>query len=631
MGLYMGTETGTHDLPLVDHLKLSHHFCFFYETEEEHRSVVSNSLQRWLEHGEKVLYIRYDHTQKTILDYLSGSGIDVETLLSSRQFIILDARSQSDGQDGLTQKKVLAEIKKEAEKTRAQGFSAFRVSCEMGWALQSWSGAGSLIEYEIGLNEVMLTGFTQALCQYDLRQFDPAILMDLIAVHPVLIVGTQIYENVFDVQAPNLKSQEFSIEHIRRLIKKLSERKDVEDNLRFTRQWVDLASDFISLMDSKGRFFYVNNAICHILGYTREEMKSMVIQDIIPELNPAAWTEHWAKIFDENTITIETRYRSKAKRLIPVELKVNYLEFNGNGYACTVGRDIGDRKRAEQVVRDSELRSRQIVENSQAGYFYLDLDGKYVHVNSAWLAMYNYSSPEEVIGQHYSMMYPNSDQVQAEHIFKKLTYGDVIPTGEGSRLCKDGSIRYHTFSAQPVLLAGEIIGIEGFLIDITEHKQAEDRLRYLSSHDALTGLYNRAYFEEEMNRLELSRRYPISIVIGDVDGLKWVNDRYGHAAGDEVLRRVGQVLMTSFRNEDVVARIGGDEFAILLPAMDADKAQKVLDRVQEALAAPLAEDQRPLMSLSLGIATAHKGNILASVLKEADDRMYKSKSAKPRR
>ncbi|HMD90367.1 MAG TPA: PAS domain S-box protein [Anaerolineaceae bacterium] len=627
----MGTETGTHDLPLIDHLKLGHHFCFFFETEEEHRSVVSSSLRRWLEHGDKVLYIQHDHSQKTILDYLTGVGINVEPILSKGQLIILDTSTLSDSLGNFPQKNVLAEIKKEADKTQTQGFSALRVSCEMGWALQDKSGTASLIEFEIGLNEILLNDFTQALCQYDLRQFDPVILMDLIVIHPVLIVGTQIYENIDSVPESNSKSQEFSVEHIRRLIKKLSERKDVEDNLRFTRQWVDLVSDFISLMNSKGRFFYVNNAICNILGYTREEMKSLFIQDIIPELSTAAWTEHWAKMLDEGTITIETGYRARDGGIIPVELKVNHLEFNGTGYACAVGRDIGERKRAEQAILDSELHFRQIVENSQAGYFSLDLDGNYVYVNSAWLAMYNYSSPHEVIGNHYSMMYPDFDQAQADHIFEKLIHGDVIPNGEGSRLCKDGSIRYHTFSAQPVYLAGEIVGVEGFLIDITEHKQAEDRLRFLSSHDALTGLYNRAYFEEEMNRLELSRRYPISIVIGDVDGLKWVNDRYGHAAGDEVLRRVGQVLMTSFRNEDVVARIGGDEFAILLPGMDAEKAQKVLDRVHEALAAPLAEDQRPLMSLSLGIATAHKGDVLTSVLKEADERMYRSKSAKPRR
>ncbi|MDR3576552.1 MAG: PAS domain S-box protein [Anaerolineaceae bacterium] len=627
----MGTETGTHDLPLVDHLKLSHHFCFFYETEEEHRSVVTNSLRRWLERGEKVLYIRQDHTQETILDYLHGVGIDVELVLASGQLIILDASSLSDSLDGFTHKKILSEIKKEADKTLVQGFPAFRVTSEMGWALQSWSGTGSLIEYEIGLNEIMLNSYTQALCQYDLRQFDPAILVDLIVVHPVLIVGTQIYENFYDVPASNLKSQEFSVEHIRRLIKKLSERKDVEDGLRFTRQWVDLASDFISLTDSKGNFSYVNNSMCQVLGFTREEILSLAIQDIIPELNPAAWTERWAKMLDEQTITFEANFRSKDGRNFPVELKVNYLEYNGGGYACAVGRDIAERRRAEQATRDNELRFRKIVEDSQAGYYYLDLEGIYRQVNAAWLVMYNYSNPEEVIGRHYSKMYPDSDMAQAEHIFEKLKHGDVITTGEGARLCKDGSIRYHTFSAHPVLLAGEIIGMEGFLIDITEHKQAEDRLRYLSSHDALTSLYNRAYFEEEMNRLELSRRYPISIVIGDVDGLKWVNDRYGHAAGDEVLRRVGQVLMTSFRNEDVVARIGGDEFAVLLPAMDTDKAQKVLDRVQEALSAPLAEDQRPLMSLSLGIATAHKGNKLAAVLKEADDRMYKSKSAKAKR
>ena len=95
----MGPETGTHDLPFVDHLKLSHHFCFLYETEEEHRSVVSNYLRHWLEHGEKVLYIRQDHTQNAILDYLNGVGINVELVLARGQLIILDASHLSDGLD----------------------------------------------------------------------------------------------------------------------------------------------------------------------------------------------------------------------------------------------------------------------------------------------------------------------------------------------------------------------------------------------------------------------------------------------------------------------------------------------------------------------------------------------------
>jgi len=371
----MGTEPGTHDLPLVDHLKTSHHFCFFYETEEEHRSVVSASLRRWLERGEKVLYVRHDHTRKTIQDYIYGAGVDVERILTSGQLIILDSSSLLGDLGGSTQKNILAKIKKEAEKALVEGFPAFRVSCEMGWALQSSPGMESLIEYEIGLKEILLDGYTQAICQYDLYQFDPGILMDLIVAHPVLIVGTQIYQNFNDLPASNLKSQEFSVDHIRRLIKKLSERKEVEDNLRFTRQWVDLAGDFISLTDSKGRFFYVNDTICHILGYSRGELQSLAIRDILPELNIAVWNEQWAKMQDEGTITIDTNYLAKDAHYIPVELKINYLEFNGSGYACAVGRNIAERKQAEQAIRDSELHFRQIIENSPAGYYYIGLDG----------------------------------------------------------------------------------------------------------------------------------------------------------------------------------------------------------------------------------------------------------------
>ena len=103
------------------------------------------------------------------------------------------------------------------------------------------------------------------------------------------------------------------------------------------------------------------------------------------------------------------------------------------------------------------------------------------------------------------------------------------------------------------------------VVDITQQKRAEDRLRFLSTHDVLTGLYNRAFFEEETTRMERGRHYPISVLMVDVDHLKITNDRRGHAAGDSLLRRAAAVLRAAFRTEDVVARIGGDEFAVLLP------------------------------------------------------------------
>ena len=161
-----------------------------------------------------------------------------------------------------------------------------------------------------------------------------------------------------------------------------------------------------------------------------------------------------------------------------------------------------------------------------------------------------------------------------------------------------------------------------------EYKRAEEKIRYLnylSAHDALTGLYNRAFFEEEMARLERGRQFPVSVVMADIDGLKAVNDNQGHAAGDELLRRAAAVLRSTFRAEDVVARIGGDEFAVLLPSTDAAAAEKALARVVNSLLAHNTAHGDPPLRLSVGTATAERGRSLTEALKQADERMYQEK------
>lgn len=163
-------------------------------------------------------------------------------------------------------------------------------------------------------------------------------------------------------------------------------------------------------------------------------------------------------------------------------------------------------------------------------------------------------------------------------------------------------------------------------IDISERKRMEEQLRYLSTHDALTGLYNRAYFEEEMSRLERGRHFPVSIIMVDVDHLKTVNDSLGHAAGDDLLRRTAQVLKTVFRGEDVVARIGGDEFCVLLPMANGEVAAKVVGRIKAALSAHNSQSSHTTsLSFSIGSATGEKGGALSTIQNEADRNMYQEK------
>jgi diguanylate cyclase (GGDEF)-like protein len=161
--------------------------------------------------------------------------------------------------------------------------------------------------------------------------------------------------------------------------------------------------------------------------------------------------------------------------------------------------------------------------------------------------------------------------------------------------------------------------------DISESKRLEEELRYMSTHDMLTGIYNRAFFETELKRLERSRLYPISILMVDVNGLKSTNDTQGHASGDELLQTAAQVLSACFRPEDIVARFGGDEFAVLLPGLDETAAADVLARVRASQDRYNQSSTNFNLSLSIGISTADKGDTLLDVLSKADRQMYLDK------
>lgn len=171
------------------------------------------------------------------------------------------------------------------------------------------------------------------------------------------------------------------------------------------------------------------------------------------------------------------------------------------------------------------------------------------------------------------------------------------------------------------------IGIlaEAFNAMIQEHDYKSDELHHVSNHDALSGLYNRSYFDEELKRLSASRISPISVVMIDIDDLKVCNDKYGHSVGDALIKATSQVLLDSFRVEDAVARVGGDEFAVLLPGVDAEQAQIAMQRVRSMASRYETLEQGIPMSISLGCATVENAADLPGAVKCADQQMYLDK------
>ena len=174
---------------------------------------------------------------------------------------------------------------------------------------------------------------------------------------------------------------------------------------------------------------------------------------------------------------------------------------------------------------------------------------------------------------------------------------------------------------------GILIGYTGSTRDVSYRHAIQEKLDYLSVHDPLTGLFNRTYFEEELKRLEFSRLYPITILLTDLEGLKMINFEHGLEKGDDMLKQVANILRLTFRSEDMVARIGGDEFIVLMPRTHARAAGKALQRVINLVETYNQEHLEMPLHLSIGVATAEQGQSLIETLKIAGTQKFTNKVA----
>lgn len=255
-----------------------------------------------------------------------------------------------------------------------------------------------------------------------------------------------------------------------------------------------------------------------------------------------------------------------------------------------------------------------IVEINEVAYDILKLDEKTVKKEKINL---------EYISNKLSALTVNKKQ--KKKFIEALTNMESGNYKEDIGFKTKGKEQYYNIRISPILDSfNKIIGKLLILTDITPIKEKEKQLYYQSYHDKLTGIYNRSYFEEELNRLDTKRQFPISIIIGDINGLKLINDAYGHNKGDEVLIKTAEILKSNLRYEDILTRWGGDEFAIILPKTKRKDAISIIDRTKKSFFEH-STDTMPL-NISMGFSVKKTfGKKINEVVKEAENTMNEYK------
>jgi diguanylate cyclase (GGDEF)-like protein/PAS domain S-box-containing protein/putative nucleotidyltransferase with HDIG domain len=273
----------------------------------------------------------------------------------------------------------------------------------------------------------------------------------------------------------------------------------------------------------------------------------------------------------------------------------------------------------------------KLILNSTAEAIYgMDEEGNCTFCNASCLRMLGYNHYSELLGKkmhpHIHHSYKDGTPMPEEdcEIYRSLATGESTHSDEDVFWRADGTsfdVEYHSF---PQIKNGKVIGSVVTFMDITERKKANEEIMYLSFHDALTGLYNRSFFNAELKRLDTERNLPISIILGDANGLKLTNDIFGHSSGDDLLIKIANAFKKVCREDDIIARIGGDEFVVLLPRTSNQDAEKIIKRINDEISNEKVMSIKASISLGCSTKTRPEQDI-KSVMEDAENRMYEEK------
>lgn len=400
-----------------------------------------------------------------------------------------------------------------------------------------------------------------------------------------------------------------------------------------------------------------NQRWAEMLGYKLEEIRPMTIESWKEFVHPDDFKKH-AIAFKKHLegevdhYRAETRLKHKQGHWVWVLSRGEIISWTDDGKAqkmLGIDIDISKEQKYEEIIKElhkvaiefqtldkeEEICQKTIEEARELldfdlSHIILAKENQFVPAAAsegmeAEVLPLNYGIAGKAFKNNKSYLTLDTDKdpnaTPAKEIYKS---GITVPM-ENHGVFQAISTETNAFDQRDLELAEILIANTNAALDRLYY---QNELKYKSYHDGLTNLYNRRFFEEEMERLDVERQLPISIIMADLNGLKLINDNYGHEKGDEVLIKTAEILKKSLREEDIVARLGGDEFAILMPKTNKEQADRIIKRIKDKIDQITAKKALPI-SLALGTATKEKAvENIYEVLRKADNKMYQDKLSK---
>lgn len=394
-------------------------------------------------------------------------------------------------------------------------------------------------------------------------------------------------------------------------------RAQYEGNPTPTHTWQRVGDDWVSIDYNAAADRLASEGIHTLLGQTARE-RFHALPDVLYDLDRCARDQtviereiQWAFPPDEAA-------RDFMNRFVPV----------GETLITQYTEDITERKRAEQW----RTHLAAVVDSSTDAIIGETLAGTVISWNGGAERLYGYTAAE-MIGRAKSILFPPDRADDLERIMAQVARGEHVHEYETQRMSKNGRVREMSINIAPIRDGqGAVVAASTIARDISERKQYETRLIHDATHDALTGLPNRAlllsHLQAQIDRVSREAAYQFAVLFLDIDRFKYVNDSLGHLLGDELLRTVAQRLRLGLSRHTTIARLGGDEFVVLIPGVpQGAAAMRAAEALQAVLTQPIALDgQELVMSASIGIVLSSAAYTRPDeLLRDADTAMYEAK------